>query len=67
MPPERERFVSEDQRNLVLKVSEILSLRIGKARGPRVGQNFLGESIFIEKRVITYVQSFICSVNVSKH
>lgn len=32
----------------------------------RVGQKFLGESIFIGKKVIPCVQSFICAINVSK-
>lgn len=66
VPWERDRFISEDQGNLVLKVSEILSLGVGNARGLQGRAEVLSENIFIGKKVIPCVQSFICSINVSK-
>lgn len=56
MPPEREQFSSENQGSLSLKVSEILSLGIGKAKGPQRRQHFSGESIFLDERVIHVFQ-----------
>lgn len=56
MSPEREQFSLENQGSVALNVSEVLSLGIGKAKGPSGGQTFSGGSIFLEERVINVFQ-----------
>lgn len=61
VPWERDRFISEDQGNLVLKVSEILSLGVGNARGLQGrAEVFRWEHIYREESNSMCSEFYLC-------